>query len=60
MSHFTECVSAYVKWVYATYGLTLLRKSKAPVPTVKLVGDITYLKTAEGWSYLAVVIDLYC
>jgi len=39
----------------------LIKKDfKAPVPTVKLVGDITYLKTAEGWLYLAVVIDLYC
>ena len=25
----------------------------------KLVGDITYLRTGEGWLYLATVIDLY-
>lgn len=36
------------------------RVFNAPVPTVKLVGDITYLKTGEGWLYLAIVIDLYC
>lgn len=30
----------------------------AAVPTTKLVGDITYLKTGQGWLYLAVVIDL--
>lgn len=29
-----------------------------PVPTTCLVGDITYLKTGEGWLYLATVIDL--
>lgn len=34
------------------------RNFDAPVPTIKLVGDITYLKTGEGWLYLAVVIDL--
>ena len=30
----------------------------SPVPTCKLVGDITYLRTGEGWLYLATVIDL--
>jgi transposase InsO family protein len=34
------------------------RQFNAAVPTTKLVGDITYLKTGEGWLYLAVVIDL--
>lgn len=34
------------------------RDFESPVPTYKLVGDITYLKTAEGWLYLATVIDL--
>ena len=28
-------------------------------PNQKWVSDITYLATAEGWVYLAVVIDLY-
>lgn len=28
-------------------------------PNRALVGDITYIWTAEGWLYLAVVIDLY-
>ena len=30
----------------------------SPVPTHKLVGDITYLRTGEGWLCLATVIDL--
>jgi transposase InsO family protein len=34
------------------------RRFDAAVPTTKSVGDITYLKTGEGWLYLAVVIDL--
>lgn len=31
----------------------------ATVPNQAWVGDITYIWTAEGWSYLAVLIDLY-
>ncbi len=34
------------------------RDFSCPVPTCKLVGDITYLRTGEGWLFLAVVIDL--
>ena len=34
------------------------RDFTSPVPTYKLVGDITYLRTREGWLYLATVIDL--
>ncbi len=30
----------------------------APTPGQRLVGDITYLRTGEGWLYLATVIDL--
>lgn len=36
----------------------LRRQFDPPVPTTHLVGDITYLKTGEGWLYLATVIDL--
>lgn len=34
------------------------RRFTPPVPTTHLVGDITYLKTGEGWLFLATVIDL--
>jgi putative transposase len=38
---------------------TLIRRDfSSPVPTTKLVGDITYLRTTGGFIYLAVVIDL--
>lgn len=37
----------------------LVRRDLAgPVPTCRLAGDITYLRTGEGWLYLATVIDL--
>jgi transposase InsO family protein len=34
------------------------RDFTADTPGAKLVGDITYLRTGEGWLYLATVIDL--
>ena len=36
----------------------LKRDFSSPVPTYKLVGGITYLRTGEGWLYLATAIDL--
>jgi putative transposase len=38
---------------------TLNRDFTAPAPNRKWVTDITYLATAEGWVYLAVVLDLF-
>jgi transposase InsO family protein len=35
------------------------RDFTAQAPGQRLVGDITYLPTAEGWVYLATVIDLF-
>lgn len=34
------------------------RDFTSPVPTCRLVGDITYLRTGQGWLYLSTVIDL--
>lgn len=34
------------------------REFTADMPGQRLVGDITYLRTGEGWLYLATVIDL--
>lgn len=43
----------------APFRRDLIRRSfRPPVPTTNLVGDITYLKTSQGWLFLAVVIDL--
>jgi putative transposase len=35
------------------------RDFTASAPNQKWAGDITYLKTPEGWLYLAIVIDLF-
>ena len=35
------------------------RQSEAASPNQKWVADFTYLWTAEGWLYIAVVLDLY-
>lgn len=37
----------------------LQRDFKSNVPNEVYVGDITYIRTQQGWLYLAVVIDLY-
>ena len=34
------------------------REFTAPMPGLKLIGDISCFKTAEGWLYLATVLDL--
>lgn len=35
------------------------RNFKANSPNEKWVGDVTYIRTGEGWVYLATVIDLF-
>ncbi len=35
------------------------RDFSAPAPGVQLVGDITYIRTWQGWLYLATVIDCH-
>lgn len=40
-------------------GNLLNRDFSASGPNQKWAGDITYIRTEEGWLYLAVVIDLY-
>lgn len=37
----------------------LARDFRAETPNAKWVTDITYIRTAEGWLYLAVVLDLF-
>jgi putative transposase len=37
----------------------LAQNFTATAPNQAWVGDITYIWTAEGWSYLAVLLDLY-
>jgi putative transposase len=36
-----------------------IANSSAPAPNQKWVADFTYIWTAEGWLYAAVVLDLY-
>ena len=38
---------------------TVINLRVATEPGVKLVGDITYIRTWEGWVYLATVLDCF-
>ncbi len=38
---------------------TLNRQFWAQGPNQKWVGDITYIKTSDGWLYLAAMLDIY-
>src|SRR5690606_11391114 len=56
-------------WVSATLRLSFLARTAAPNlldqqfaasrPSEKWVADITYIRTGEGWLYLAIVLDLF-
>ena len=37
----------------------LNREVSVPKPNLAWVTDITYIRTHEGWLFLAVVLDLY-
>jgi transposase InsO family protein len=37
----------------------LMRDFRADAPNRRWAGDITYLRTGEGWLYLAVILDLF-
>ncbi|MBB7439981.1 DDE-type integrase/transposase/recombinase, partial [Escherichia coli] len=43
---------------YRAHNLPVSENLHASGPDQKWAGDITYLRTDEGWLYLAVVIDL--
>ncbi|WP_263975066.1 IS3 family transposase [Aeromonas jandaei] len=38
---------------------TLARQFNVPAPNISWVTDITYIRTQEGWLYLAMVLDLF-
>ena len=47
-------------WVPSAVSPNVLnRQFEAPAPNLKWVADFTYLWTAEGWLYIAAVVDLF-
>jgi putative transposase len=54
----------WVKTTDSTHGLPvapnlLARDFRASAPNRRWVEDVTYLRTPEGWLYLAAIVDLY-
>ena len=43
----------------SSHGVTLDRSFEAPAPNRKWIADFTYVWTAEGWLYVAAVVDLF-
>ena len=55
-----------IKWIATAFGAVgalsvnvLDRRFEAPPPNSKWMADFTYIWTAEGWLYVAAVIDLF-
>ena len=53
-----RCCTTNSSHGFRTYG-NLLRDEKIDRPGQAIVSDITYLRTREGWMYLALVMDVY-
>ncbi len=45
--------------VHARYDNVLKQNFKVKTPNKVWTGDVTYIRTQQGWQYLSVVIDLY-
>lgn len=52
-------VTTQSKHTYPVAENVLARSFQAPMPNCRWVSDITYVRTGEGWLYLAAVMDLF-
>lgn len=57
--HLYKVTTTNSKHNYPVAPNTLNRQFWAAGPNEKWVGDITYVKTREGWLYLAAILDIY-
>ncbi len=48
------------EWQVAAVAANVFNRTfNAPAPNRKWIADFTYVRTAEGWLYVAAVIDLF-
>jgi putative transposase len=52
------CTTTHSRHRFATYG-NVLRETSIQRPGQAVVSDLTYLRTREGWMYLALVMDVH-